>query len=150
VTERRALLDVSHLSDAIQLAPGKDAKAGPRVRYSLILLVFMRAIACLWILRGLLAWEAVLRPPGALDLAAAPPSGATVFFCVANIVAGVGMWMGTSWGGILWLFAASAGMVATLLAPDAGLVRHAGFLADVTLVVCYFTLSWYAARERDE
>ncbi len=149
MTERRPRPNVARLSEAIQLGPGKDAQTGPRVRYGLILLIFMRALACVWIARGMYAWAEVLLRNGG-NVAGTSLDGAAIFYCVADIIAGVGLWMGTSWGGILWIFAASIGLAATLASPDKSFTRHLAFGADVILIVCYFTLSWYAARERDE
>ena len=73
-----------------------------------------------------------------------------MFFAVADLLAAVGLWLATSWGGVLWLFAAAAGLVAKLALPKAGVSGHVAFAADIILIVGYFVLSWYAARERDD
>ena len=39
---------------------------------------------------------------------------AIVFFAVLDLIAGVGLWLATPWGGVLWLLIASAQIFVTL------------------------------------
>ncbi len=151
MSEPRLRLDPTALSDAIRLDSNKSDADRPTIRFNLMLLVFMRIVACLWIFRGLIRWDDVLsarQEPFAASHAIMVTEAA--FFCVADIVAGVGLWMATSWGGILWLVTASIGLIATLIAPHPGLLRQLAFGGDIILMVGYFVLNWYAARERDD
>jgi hypothetical protein len=136
-------------TDAIRLGDANERDHRKPVRYSLLLLVFMRVVAFEWLLRGLLRWFDLLSlhvaNPGEASTALSPREA---FFCVADIVAGVGLWLGSAWGGVLWLFTDVVGMLATLASPGAGAGPHIVFGADFVLVVAYFVLTWYAARER--
>jgi hypothetical protein len=53
----------------------------------------------------------------------------TVFFGVVDIVAGVGLWLGSTWGAALWLIAAALQIVA-----GAGFVELSVFLLLLTII----------------
>ncbi len=137
--------------DAIQLGVDANGKGKTGIRFSLLLLIFMRLVAALWMFRGLGQWHAILssdqEPFARMD---SLNVSITMFFAVADLLAAVGLWLATSWGGVLWLFAAAAGLVVTLVLPDVGWSSHIAFAADLILIVGYFVLSWYAARERED
>jgi hypothetical protein len=147
VVKRRAPLS----DDAIQLGVDNKGKSRRGVRFGFILLIFMRIVAALWMFRGLLHWQTILssdqEPFARMDTMVA---SVTMFFAVADLLAAVGLWLATPWGGVLWLFAAASGLVVTLAAPSAGWEDHVTFGADLILIVAYFVLSWYAARERED
>jgi Family of unknown function (DUF6163) len=137
--------------DAIQLGVDINGKGKRGIRFGFVLLIFMRLVAALWMFRGLLHWHTIIssdqEPFARMDSTIA---AVTMFFAVADLLAAVGLWLATSWGGVLWLFAAASGLVVTLVLPGVGWGGHILFGADLILIVAYFVLSWYAARERDE
>lgn len=123
---------------------------GGSARWGLYLVIFMRVTAALWFVQGLMQWRMILAPEdAALDVLPALEAAAIVFFAIMNLLAAVGLWLAVPWGGVLWLFAVSAQMFMIGFLP--GLIEGGRLMLalDVTLVVAYFVLSWYAAQERD-
>lgn len=123
---------------------------GEAARWGLYLVVFMRVVAALWLAQGLMQWRTILAPEAApLDAMPTLEASAVVFFAITNLLAAVGLWLAAPWGGVLWLFAASAQMFMIGFLP--GLIEGGRLMLalDVALIVGYFVLSWYAAQERD-
>lgn len=136
-------------------------KAGWRIDWPTMLVVLLRAIASVCILRGLGHWSLII---GLVDIEGvgfedlAPGFQAlTVFLAVIELVAGVGLWLGATWGVVCWLIA-----VGLILLVD-GLVAVGGFAwlenatrswiataADIALVTVYGAVATLAARQADE
>ncbi|MGH6841162.1 MAG: DUF6163 family protein, partial [Methylocella sp.] len=58
-----------------------------------LLVVYMRLLAGLWIIQGLLQWSAILLPPEPLFAKADALHGAAViFFATVNLIGAVGLW----------------------------------------------------------
>ena len=114
--------------------------------WGLVLVVFMRLLAALWIAQGLVEWSAVLLPRQPLfDVAPAIFSAAIVFFAVLDLVAAVGLWLATPWGGVLWLFAATAQIFVSVAIR--GFFTNLWMAVDIALIVVYFVLTWQAGRD---
>jgi hypothetical protein len=95
-------------------------------------------------------WRIILVPEAsALDAMSSLEAAAVIFFAIMNLLAAVGLWLAVPWGGVLWLFAVSAQMF--MIGFLTGMIEWGRLMLalDVTLVVSYFVLSWYAAQERD-
>jgi hypothetical protein len=123
---------------------------GRSARWGLYLVIFMRITAALWLVQGLMQWRLILAPElDPLDAMPTLEAAAIVFFAITNLLAAVGLWLAVPWGGVLWLFAVSAQMFMIGFLP--GLIEGGRLMLalDVSLVVGYFVLSWYAAQERD-
>ena len=124
--------------------------SGGSARWGLYLVIFMRLLAASWLLQGLNHWRMILSPEGAtLDALPALAAGTIVFFAVIDLVAAVGLWLAVPWGGVLWLFAIAAQMFLIGFMPGTIEGGRLMLALDVSLVVAYFVLSWYAAQERD-
>ncbi|MDB5508399.1 MAG: hypothetical protein JWL93_868 [Hyphomicrobiales bacterium] len=136
-------------SEVIHLGSDGLSRSGA-TRWGFYLVVFMRIVGVLWLAQGLLQWQAILAP-GDFPLDALPrlEAVAIVFFAVINLVAAVGLWLAAPWGGVLWLFAAAAQMFMTVFLPGLQPGGRLLLAFDVTLIVAYFVLTWYAAQERD-
>jgi Family of unknown function (DUF6163) len=121
---------------------GKPARiAGEANRAGLFLVVFMRMLAGLWVIQGLLQWSAILLPPEPLfDEVSALRSAAVIFFATVNLVAAVGLWLATPWGGVIWLLGAIAQIFVALALPGFFSILWIG--ADIVLIVIYFVLMW--------
>ena len=133
-----------YASDAA-IRVGLTAREQVQTRWGLILVIFMRLLAALWILQGLLQWAAFMLPRDSLfDHLRISQTAAVMFFSVIDFLAAVGLWLATPWGGILWLFAA---VVQILVAFSVKNIIPAGWIAgDVALIVIYFALTWQAGR----
>jgi Family of unknown function (DUF6163) len=114
-------------------------------RAGLLLVLFKRLLAGLWLILGLVQWSAILLPPEPLfDKVSALRGAAVIFFATVNFVAAVGLWLATPWGGVIWLLCAIAQIIVALALP--GFFSMLWIGADVVLIVIYFVLMWRAGH----
>ena len=142
-------------------APRRDARHRPDdvifqvpvaegVRWNRILVWFMRGLSLAWLVKGLSAWAVIL----GLSAGPAPFEGGTtgfqaamIYFAVIDLVAAVGLWLTSTWGGVLWLLAVMSHLILAVFFPR--------FVSNSTLIVAlfilgimiYLTVSWLAAVE---
>ncbi len=115
--------------------------------WGLLVVVFMRALAALWVFQGLSQWGAILTPREPLfDQVNGLFGAAVIFFAILDLVAAVGLWLATPWGGVLWLFSAIAQIFAALMIP--GFFANAWIGVNMMLIIAYFALTWRAGRAR--
>ena len=132
--------------------PGAAIKLGARPRaaaaqaqWGLMLVIFMRVLAGLWICQGLAEWALVLLPErSVLEALPAAMAAAVIFFAIADLVAAVGLWLATPWGGALWLFAASSQIFIALAIKNS--ISMVWVAIDLALIVLYFFLTFNAGR----
>lgn len=124
---------------------GGDKAARAEIPWGLLLVVFMRLLAIIWIAQGLAQWSSVLLPSQPLfDKVSEIWGAAVIFFAVLDLVAAVGLWLATPWGGVLWLFSAIAQIFAAAAIPD--FFSMMWIAANIVLIVIYFGLTWQAGR----
>jgi hypothetical protein len=123
-----------------------QASQREQTRWGTILVIFMRMIAALWICQGLAEWAKVLLPGESFltTLPSGAAAAAVIFFAIADLLAAVGLWLATPWGGALWLLAAFLQIIVVATLPN----FYSGFWAvvDVILIVLYFVLTWRAGH----
>jgi hypothetical protein len=120
-------------------------EAHPDHFWGLLLVVFMRLLAVLWVFQGLLQWGALLLPREALfDNVTALWGAAVIFFAVFDLVAAVGLWLATPWGGVIWLLGAIAQIFVALAIQ--GFFSLIWIGANIVLIIVYFILTWQAGR----
>lgn len=127
---------------------GDAGAAGAAARWGQMLTLFMRVMALFWLLQGVMQWVIVLTASRPIfDEAPTEAAIAVVFFAVLDLVAGVGLWLATPWGGVLWLLIAGAQIFVTLTMPGffAGGYWLVGL--DLALVGLYFFLTFEAGRD---
>ena len=118
------------------------------VRWNLVLVWFMRVLALVWIAKGLVAWAAILGVGHALPPFEGRTPGyqaAMVYFAVIDLAAAIGLWLTSTWGGVLWLLAVMSHLILAVFFPR--FVSN-GSLVIALLIVCtmiYLTVSWLAA-----
>lgn len=122
----------------------RDAKpAYSDITWGFILVVYMRLLAAIWVFQGLLQWAAVLLPRQPLFDSEPPIWGAAViFFAILDLVAAVGLWLATPWGGVLWLFSALSQIFVALTV--ANFFSMFWISVNIILIVLYFALTWLA------
>ena len=128
-----------------------SADRSATVRWTMLLIWFMRTMAVVWITKGLFAWSVVLGiNHGVADFLELPPvmRGMIGFYAVADLMAAVGLWLAAPWGGVLWLICAASEVMAASFGAGASLIGILGVALDLALIVVYFALSWLAANER--
>lgn len=120
------------------------------VRWNRILVWFMRALSLAWLLKGLAAWAIILglsAGPMPFETATTGYQAAMIYFAVIDLVAAVGLWLTSTWGGVLWLLAVMSHLILAVFFPR--------FVSNSTLIVAlfiigmmlYLTISWLAAVE---
>jgi Family of unknown function (DUF6163) len=150
------MLNVHKFRELLKLAspPGPGAaissnSRAPTERASilagLLLVVFMRLLAGLWALQGLLEWSAILLPrESLLENLPLLRGAAVIFFAVFDLVAAVGLWLAAPWGGVIWLLGALAQIVVVIALP--GFFSMFWVAANLTLIAMYFVLNFEASH----
>jgi len=69
---------------------------------------------------------------------------AVIFFAIADLLAAVGLWLATPWGGALWLFAAISQIFVVVALPK--FYSNLWAVANAILIVIYFVLTWKAGH----
>lgn len=124
-----------------------------RDRSGFLLTLFMRIVALFWLVQGLSYWGLVLDSDadGRSELMTLSTQAvvAVVFFAVIDLVASVGLWLATPWGGVIWLVTVGAQLFTVAAMP--GFHRHplVTTAADVGFVAAYLILAWRAAVAQD-
>jgi len=113
------------------------------------LVLFQRIAGGFMIAKGLIHW-AVLFTGAAFYALPVEARSATVFFAVIDLVAGVSLWLGSTWGASVWLFAVASQVVASLL-----FVRLTGLMIVLTifenvLVALYIVVRFMSHREQQD
>ncbi|MBX9989615.1 DUF6163 family protein [Phreatobacter oligotrophus] len=122
--------------------------------------IFMRALAVMTIARGLSQWLVICGGPNAdgLGFEELPPGlqASTVFFAVIELVAGVGLWLTSAWGGVVWILATAVAVAIDLamMGGMQGWVQLAArawpaTAADAALLFFYAIVAVLAARQAD-
>jgi len=151
-TMRQSVDGVTQIVERASAGPyGAAAGLRGKFHWSDALVWFMRAIAWLWVAKGLFNWGLVL---GAFsrygDFAALSRSlqGSIVFFAAVDLLAAVGLWLAAPWGGVLWLLCVSIETVSPALGVRGGASGVLGVGLNIVLVALYFFLTWRAGQER--
>jgi hypothetical protein len=117
------------------------------VRWNLVLVSFMRILALVWLAKGLLAWAAIMGFGIGLPFEARSPGyqATTIYFAVIDIVAAVGLWLASTWGGVLWLLAVMSHLILAVFFPR--FVSNTALLIGLLILstMMYLTISWLAA-----
>ena len=117
------------------------------LRWNLILVWFMRAMALLWAVKGLIAWANILGIAGAVPFEMRPQGhqAVTIYFAVMDLVAAVGLWLTSTWGGVLWLLAVMSHLILAVFFPR--FVSNGALLIALFIIalMMYLTISWLAA-----
>lgn len=142
------------MTDEDDLAPislrDSRLRSDPEARpWSWRLQLFVRALAILAFMKGLVHW-ALLMGVGGGAFGQAPLTWriGTVTFAVADLVAAVGLWLGAAWGVAMWLIAAAAQMLFTLFAPDVFPFGGVAAVAEAVAMAVYLGLSLKSRREQ--
>ena len=119
----------------------------PLVRWQRLLVWFMRLTALAWIAKGLFAWITIMSAASGFDIRPLGFQATVIYFAVIDLVAAVGLWLTSPWGGVLWLLAVMSHLILGLFFPH--LVEIPVWLCaiEIVLVIAYFAISWMAARE---
>lgn len=127
---------------------GDPGAAGEATKWGHLLTRFMRVMALFWLMQGLAQWRVVLTARAPIfDTMPSSAALAIIFFSVLDLVAGVGLWLATPWGGVLWLLIASAQIFVAASMPQFFAGGYWLIGVDLVLIVLYFGLTFEAGRD---
>ncbi len=139
--------------EALRGARTGEAEGKQANRWRLALVWFLRLLSAFWLAKGLTAWMVIFGLPGNPQ----PPfenrllsyQAIIVYFAVIDLVAAVGLWLTSTWGGVLWLLAAISQMLLGFLFPR--FVPMTAWLVGlyIGLIAVYFLATWAAENEAE-
>ena len=125
-----------------------DKSAADQTRWGMLLVLFMRLIAALWMVQGLSQWRVILSVDGVLlDRVSGPVGISVIAFAVADLVAAIGLWLAAPWGGVLWILVTFAQIVVAIALPDFFEGGRLVVALDSLLIALYLFLTFKAASE---
>ena len=105
---------------------------------------YQRVAGAFMIFKGLMNWSTLFGigdGPGSQFVRQSLDSqAATVFFAVIDLVAGVALWLGSTWGAMLWLLAAAVQILADVVVLELSGVVVLLTIAEVLLVAGYVVI----------
>jgi uncharacterized membrane protein (DUF2068 family) len=129
---------------------GDPGPGGDAAKWGMLLSRFMRIVALFWLMQGLMHWRIVLMSKQSIfDTMPQNAAFAIIFFAVLDLIAGVGLWLATPWGGVLWLLIASAQIFLTLSMPGFFVGGYWLIGVNAILILMYFALTFEAGRDVD-
>jgi Family of unknown function (DUF6163) len=146
MTRKLQPLDLSRdiSTDRIEEQPAPAA-----VRWTVLLTWFMRVVAVLWLVKGLAAWATIVGAfPGAgFEGRVVGDQATLIYFAVIDLVAAVGLWMASTWGGVLWLLAVMSHVILAVFFPRFITTTPLMMGIILCLILFYLVVSWLSARE---
>ncbi|MCA1952439.1 MAG: hypothetical protein LDL25_04645 [Hyphomicrobiales bacterium] len=119
----------------------------PGIRWDLMLVIFLRLIAAVWLLKGLSFWALILGL-GDVPFPEEPRlrQALIIGFALVDCAAGVGMWLLSPWGKSLWVFA----VVFEIAIGGSGFGNAVGLtaLTGSLLALFFFFVLSFAVRSR--
>ncbi|MDH7794682.1 MULTISPECIES: DUF6163 family protein [unclassified Beijerinckia] len=135
--------------EAIQVGPEAERRRRASLRWAIMLVVYMRALAALWMVLGLVNWMKLLFPAGGPPNLPESLNSTVAVLAVVQVVAAAGLWLANPWGGVLWLVVAFGEALAALFVagfPNGGALLMALY---APLILIYFLLTYLASRETE-
>ena len=122
----------------------------PKNTWDTVLVWFMRLTALAWLAKSVVSWATILDAiPGQRPFAVEPfgRQAALVYLAVIDPTAAIGLWLTSAWGGVVWLLAITSMLTLAVLTPQLLQTPTVLAVAEGSIVVIYFVLSWLAAQE---
>lgn len=140
---------MSIYEDPLDEAIGRDSVKIKPWRQRLIYL--HRIAGGVMMVKGLIGWAIICGIAGA-PFQAMPMEGkiATVFFSVIDIVSGVALWLGSSWGATLWLIVVAAQISADIVFADISGLMVLLTIVEVLLVAVYVLVRFKVYEEDNQ
>ncbi|MXQ11010.1 DUF6163 family protein [Microvirga makkahensis] len=137
---------MDYLSDRIE----ERQPAPTSMRWGFVLTWFMRVLAIVWIMKGLSSWSVILgiwTPIGQFEARSTGYQATIIYFALIDLIAAVGLWMASTWGGIMWLLAVMSHLILAAFFPGIVTSGPMTIVFFLTLVAVYIAVSWLAAQE---
>lgn len=121
-------------------------------RWRLLLVWLLRLLSVIWMVKGLMAWSIIfgVGPDAAIPFENRILSfqAVTVYFAVIDLVAAVGLWLTSTWGGVLWLLACISQVLLGFFFPRLVPLGLPLLVTYGGLVIAYFAATWLAESEQ--
>jgi len=133
--------------------PGQAGESKRGLRWRLLLVWLLRSLSVIWIAKGLMHWTTILglspmlEPGPAFEARPLTFQAITVYFAVFDLVAGVGLWLTATWGGVLWLLAAVSQLLLGFFFPRSLTLSPVLIGTYVGLMLAYFLATWAAENQ---
>jgi hypothetical protein len=128
-----------------------DRELRGRRRWTRLLIVYLRCLAVLCFVRGLIDWARILGFAGPEDeflMTGLGGQATMVLLAVLNCIAAVGLWLTSAWGAVLWLIVTLCEVFLPLTLARGARVVGPGEYMLLGLALVYVILTWLSARER--
>jgi hypothetical protein len=101
-------------------------------------------------MKGLSSWAVILgiwTPVGQFEARSMGYQTTIIYFALIDLVAAVGLWMASTWGGIMWLLAVMSHLILAAFFPTIVASSLLTILFFLALIAIYIAVSWLAAQE---
>jgi hypothetical protein len=122
----------------------------PGIRWSLVLRWFMRLLSIAWIVKGLAAWAVIVglwSSKGPFEAQAVGYQATIIYFAVIDLIAAVGLWMASTWGGVMWLLAVTSHLILSAFFPHILSDENLASAMMIAAIAAYLSVSWLSSRE---
>ena len=112
---------------------------------------YLRAMACVSMLKGLYHWAAVcgiIGEEGGFEAHTQSWQATTVYFAIIDLVAAVGLWLMAPWGAVVWLTSTVSMIVVHVFFDQVYGSDIMVIAAGGAAIVAYLVLAAFAAREQ--
>jgi hypothetical protein len=121
------------------------------IPWTKFLVWLMRSLSLLWLIKGLTNWATILglgvMGSGGFEKLSLMQQTTTGFFAVIDVIAGVGLWMGSGWGAAVWLMATAAHLAIGYIVPRALAMTEFTALFFGGLIIVLLFSTWAALRQ---
>jgi fatty acid desaturase len=127
-----------------------EAAPARRWRWDRALVWYMRLMALMWIAKGVGFWALILGVGYPIPMFEARTTGAqatVIYFAVIDLVAAVGLWLTSVWGGVMWLLAIMSHLILGFFFPTVVPSNVVSIGLSMVLILVYLLVSWLAARD---
>jgi len=135
-------------SDAALRGPRGETR---RLGWHVALVWLMRLLALIWLAKGMFFWSIILGAGEDMPSFEARNLGfqtMVVFFAIVDPIVAVGLWMATSWGGVLWLLAVMSFLILSYSFPVGLMPGPPVAIGSLGLILAYLGFSFLASREQ--
>ena len=115
------------------------------------LVLFFRVLALVQIAKGLIHWGLLISPQSTGEgIVANEYLAANIYFAVLDPVAGVGLWLTSSWGAVLWLLAAVSQIAICIGFPEVFGAMWWLVTLEAFAIIVYVFLTYKVAQVSDD
>lgn len=132
-------------------APSRRTDDRPVADWTHNLVLFFRVLALVQLAKGMVHWGLLISPVEGLEgEAAVEYLAANIYFAILDPVAGVGLWLTSSWGAVIWLLAAASQIAICIGFPEIFGAMWWLIAFEVTAILVYVFLTWKVAEISDD